>query len=49
MCFCNPVPIAKACYLGKDVVEDTLAAFVEAVKFLTIHSKIKIIKTKLLN
>jgi nucleoid DNA-binding protein len=29
--FCNPVPIAAACFLGKDVVESTLNAIFSAV------------------
>jgi len=33
--FCNPVPIAAACFLGKDVVESTLNAIFSAVIDLT--------------
>ena len=40
MIFCNSVPIAKACYLGKEVVEDTLQAFINAVRYLSEHSKL---------
>ena len=33
--YCNPVPIAAACFLGKDVVESTLNAVFNAVADLT--------------
>ncbi len=33
--FCNPVPIAAACFLGKDVVDSTLNAIFAAVADLT--------------
>lgn len=35
MIYCNPVPIAAACYLAKDVVSDCIGAFVKAVNDLT--------------
>ena len=35
MIYCNPVPIAAACYLTKDVVSDSIAAFVKAINDLT--------------
>ncbi len=33
--YCNPVPIAAACFLGKDVVESALQALFNAVADLT--------------
>lgn len=33
--YCNPVPIAAACFLGKEVVESTLNALFSAVIDLT--------------
>jgi hypothetical protein len=36
MIYANPVPIAAACQMGKDVVEDTLRTF-----FLAIQDMIK--------
>ena len=37
MIYCNPVPIAAACLLGKDVVEDCLStlflAIIDLVKY----------------
>jgi len=35
MVFCNPVPIAMSCYLGKNVVVSALKAFFKAVVDLT--------------
>jgi len=35
MMFCNPGPIAAACYLGKDVVTSAHEAFVKAIEGLT--------------
>jgi len=35
MVFCNPVPVAAACYLGKEVVASAIQAFIEAVGNLT--------------
>lgn len=35
MVYCNPVPIAAACYLSKEVVSDSINAFVKAVNDLT--------------
>jgi len=35
MVFCNPAPIAAACYLGKEVVASAIQAFIEAVGNLT--------------
>lgn len=35
MIFCNPAPIATACYLGKEVVSSAIQAFIEAVSNLT--------------
>jgi len=35
MVFCNAVPIAASCYLGKEVVTSAIQAFVEAVSNLT--------------
>jgi nucleoid DNA-binding protein len=35
MIFCNPTPIAAACYLGKETVASAIQAFVEAVQNLT--------------
>jgi nucleoid DNA-binding protein len=35
MVFCNPTPIAAACYLGKETVQAAINAFVEAVGNLT--------------
>lgn len=35
MIFCNPVPIAQACYLDKNVIRDTHKAIFNAVKALT--------------
>jgi len=31
MIFCNPGPIASACYLGKEVVSSAHAAFIKGV------------------
>ena len=33
--FCNPVPIAAACFMGKDIVDSTLNAIFTAVGDLT--------------
>jgi CCDC81 eukaryotic HU domain 1/CCDC81 eukaryotic HU domain 2 len=35
MIFCNPVPIAQACYLGKSVIRDFHKALFKAIKELT--------------
>lgn len=35
--YCNPVPIAAAAFLGKDVVESSLNAIFTAVQDLTKH------------
>jgi len=35
MMFCNPGPIAAACYLGKDVVQSAIDAIVKAIIDLT--------------
>jgi len=35
MTFCNPGPIAASCYLGKDVVASSHAAFIQAIIDLT--------------
>ena len=35
MLFCNPTPIALACYLTRDVVEDILKSYVNAIIDLT--------------
>lgn len=35
MIFCNPGPIAAACYLGKEVVSSAIQAFIEAASNLT--------------
>jgi hypothetical protein len=35
MCFCNPEPIAAACFLAKDVVKSALDAFTTAIIHLT--------------
>ena len=37
--YCNPVPIAAACFLGKDVVENTMNAIFSAVIDLTKHGR----------
>ena len=34
MTFCNLAPIAKACYLGKEIVEDAINALIESMKYL---------------
>ena len=39
MIFCNPVPIANACSLDKQAVEQSLAAFSKAVIDLTALGK----------
>jgi hypothetical protein len=39
MIFCNSGPIAAACYLGKDVVQNTLDAFIQGVTDLIVLSK----------
>jgi hypothetical protein len=31
MIFCNAGPIAAACYLGKDVVQDAIDAFIQGI------------------
>ena len=35
MIFCNPVPIANACYLAKNIVQDAHRAIFKAVRDLT--------------
>lgn len=35
MCFCNPEPIAAACFLARDVVKSALDAFTAAIIHLT--------------
>eukprot|EP00828_Plagiopyla_frontata_P040849 TRINITY_DN5651_c0_g1_i2.p3 TRINITY_DN5651_c0_g1~~TRINITY_DN5651_c0_g1_i2.p3 ORF type:complete len:158 (-),score=26.60 TRINITY_DN5651_c0_g1_i2:177-650(-) len=35
MTYCNAVPIAQSCYLGKDVTKDALDSFIAAVIDLT--------------
>jgi len=35
MMFCNPMPVAAACFLGKDVVKSAMEAFVKAIIDLT--------------
>jgi hypothetical protein len=37
--YCNPVPIAAACFLGKEVVESTINAIFAAVADLTKYGK----------
>lgn len=39
MIYCNPVPIAAACCMGKDVVEDALRTIFLAVKDLIKYDK----------
>lgn len=35
MCFCNPEPIAAACFLARDVVKSAIDAFTTAIVHLT--------------
>lgn len=37
--YCNPVPIAAACFIGKEVVESALTAIFNAVVDLTKYRK----------
>jgi len=39
MIYANPVPVAAACQMGKDVVEDALKAICKAIIDLTKHDK----------
>jgi len=39
MIYCNPVPIAAACCMGKDVVEDALKTIFLAVRDLIKYDK----------
>ena len=39
MIYANPVPVAAACQMGKDVVEDALKSICKAIIDLTMHDK----------
>lgn len=39
MIYCNPVPIAAACLLGKDVVTDALNTIFLAIQDLTKYNR----------
>ncbi len=39
MIYCNPVPIAAACLLGKDVVQDALTTIFLAIQDLVKYNK----------
>jgi hypothetical protein len=39
MIYCNPVPIAAACLLGKDVVQDALNTIFLAIQDLIKYNK----------
>ena len=46
MIYCNPVPIAMSCYLGKNVVVSAHKAFFKAISDLTQLGKKMIIDMK---
>ena len=44
MVFCNPVPIAMSCYLGKNVVVSAHKAFFKAICDLTQLGKLQTLR-----